>query len=74
MRVATVSLQRGLQQMGALCTAAALARLNQRNSIHWYGGHFASATPDTVVTEVVLCICALTVQISTALNRSHLVH
>jgi molybdopterin-dependent oxidoreductase alpha subunit len=38
------------------------------------GGNFASATPDTTVTEAGLRSCALTVQISTKLNRSHLVH
>jgi molybdopterin-dependent oxidoreductase alpha subunit len=38
------------------------------------GGNFASATPDTAVTEAALRNCALTVQISTKLNRSHLVH
>jgi molybdopterin-dependent oxidoreductase alpha subunit len=38
------------------------------------GGNFASATPDTAVTEAALRTCALTVQISTKLNRSHLVH
>ncbi len=38
------------------------------------GGNFASATPDTEVTEAALRNCALTVQISTKLNRSHLVH
>ncbi|WP_445166046.1 FdhF/YdeP family oxidoreductase [Mycolicibacterium sp. Dal123E01] len=38
------------------------------------GGNFASATPDTAVTEAALSTCALTVQISTKLNRSHLVH
>lgn len=38
------------------------------------GGNFASATPDTGVTEDALRNCALTVQISTKLNRSHLVH
>ncbi|HEV7361663.1 MAG TPA: FdhF/YdeP family oxidoreductase [Mycobacterium sp.] len=38
------------------------------------GGNFASATPDTAVTEAALHSCALTVQISTKLNRSHLVH
>ncbi|MBU3751249.1 MAG: FdhF/YdeP family oxidoreductase [Mycobacterium sp.] len=37
------------------------------------GGNFASATPDTAVTEAALRNCALTVQISTKLNRSHLV-
>ncbi|KAA0103759.1 FdhF/YdeP family oxidoreductase [Mycolicibacterium sp. P1-5] len=38
------------------------------------GGNFASATPDTAVTETALSTCALTVQISTKLNRSHVVH
>ncbi|MCI4675192.1 FdhF/YdeP family oxidoreductase [Candidatus Mycolicibacterium alkanivorans] len=38
------------------------------------GGNFASATPDTAVTESALSTCALTVQVSTKLNRSHLVH
>ncbi|MFM9036009.1 MAG: FdhF/YdeP family oxidoreductase [Mycobacterium sp.] len=36
------------------------------------GGNFASATPDTEVTEAALGNCALTVQVSTKLNRSHL--
>ncbi|MFF3226213.1 FdhF/YdeP family oxidoreductase [Nocardia suismassiliense] len=38
------------------------------------GGNFVSATPDTAVTEAALRNCALTVQISTKLNRSHVVH
>ncbi|OCB16585.1 hypothetical protein A5717_04160 [Mycolicibacterium porcinum] len=38
------------------------------------GGNFVSATPDTGVTEAGLRSCALTVQISTKLNRSHLIH
>jgi molybdopterin-dependent oxidoreductase alpha subunit len=38
------------------------------------GGNFAMATPDTAVTEAALRSCALTVQVSTKLNRSHLVH
>lgn len=38
------------------------------------GGNFAAATPDTGVTEAALRNCALTVQVSTKLNRSHLVH
>ena len=37
------------------------------------GGNFASATPDTAVTEAALRNCALTVQVSTKLNRSHVV-
>ena len=37
------------------------------------GGNFASATPDTAVTEAALRNCSLTVQVSTKLNRSHIV-
>jgi molybdopterin-dependent oxidoreductase alpha subunit len=37
------------------------------------GGNFASATPDTSATEEALRGCELTVQISTKLNRSHVV-
>ncbi|MGA5464764.1 FdhF/YdeP family oxidoreductase [Mycobacterium sp. NPDC050041] len=38
------------------------------------GGNFALATPDTAVTEAALRSCSLTVQVSTKLNRSHIVH
>lgn len=38
------------------------------------GGNFAEATPDTTYTAQALARCDLTVQISTKLNRSHLVH
>ena len=38
------------------------------------GGNFLSATPDTLYTADALRNCKLTVQISTKLNRSHLVH
>lgn len=38
------------------------------------GGNFLSATPDTEFTAKALQNCDLTVQISTKLNRSHLVH
>ncbi|WP_216897152.1 FdhF/YdeP family oxidoreductase [Nocardia alni] len=38
------------------------------------GGNFVSATPDTDLTEAALRGCALTVQVSTKLNRSHVVH
>lgn len=37
------------------------------------GGNFAAATPDSQATVVALRRCALTVQVSTKLNRSHLV-
>jgi molybdopterin-dependent oxidoreductase alpha subunit len=38
------------------------------------GGNFAAATPDTAATADALRRCALTVHVSTKLNRSHLVH
>lgn len=38
------------------------------------GGNFLSATPDTLYTAEALEKCALTVHISTKLNRSHLIH
>ncbi|WP_439030451.1 FdhF/YdeP family oxidoreductase [Gordonia terrae] len=37
------------------------------------GGNFVAATPDTEVTEAALRNCSLTVQVSTKLNRSHVV-
>ncbi|MFF2149202.1 FdhF/YdeP family oxidoreductase [Kitasatospora sp. NPDC058190] len=38
------------------------------------GGNFAQAAPDTPYTHEALGGCELTVQVSTKLNRSHLVH
>jgi molybdopterin-dependent oxidoreductase alpha subunit len=38
------------------------------------GGNFSLATPDTEATFAALRSCELTVQVSTKLNRSHLVH
>jgi molybdopterin-dependent oxidoreductase alpha subunit len=38
------------------------------------GGNFLSATPDTKYTAEALEKCALTVHVSTKLNRSHLIH
>ena len=38
------------------------------------GGNFISATPDTEYTAEALKKCSLTVQVSTKLNRSHLIH
>jgi molybdopterin-dependent oxidoreductase alpha subunit len=38
------------------------------------GGNFVRATPDSAFTEAALRQCSLTVQVSTKLNRSHLVH
>ena len=37
------------------------------------GGNFASATPDTYLTEAALARCVLTAHVSTKLNRSHLI-
>jgi molybdopterin-dependent oxidoreductase alpha subunit len=37
------------------------------------GGNFLSATPDTVYTSEAIRKCKLTVQVSTKLNRSHLI-
>jgi molybdopterin-dependent oxidoreductase alpha subunit len=37
------------------------------------GGNFVAATPDTAATEAAVRGCALTVQVSTKLNRSHVV-
>ncbi|HEY5154774.1 MAG TPA: FdhF/YdeP family oxidoreductase [Acidimicrobiales bacterium] len=37
------------------------------------GGNFARAAPDSLVTEAAMRSCALTVQVSTKLNRSHVV-
>jgi molybdopterin-dependent oxidoreductase alpha subunit len=38
------------------------------------GGNFSLATPDTATTFAALRNCELTVQVSTKLNRSHLIH
>lgn len=38
------------------------------------GGNFAAATPDADFTERALMQCDMTVQVSTKLNRSHVVH
>ncbi|HTF31945.1 MAG TPA: FdhF/YdeP family oxidoreductase, partial [Flavitalea sp.] len=38
------------------------------------GGNFLSATPDTTYTAQALMNCDLTVNVSTKLNRSHLIH
>ena len=38
------------------------------------GGNFVRATPDTALTDQALRRCALTVQIATKLNHSHLAH
>ena len=38
------------------------------------GGNFAAATPDSNITHAALRRCPLTVQVSTNLNRSHVIH
>ncbi|MGP6176046.1 FdhF/YdeP family oxidoreductase [Microbacterium sp. A196] len=38
------------------------------------GGNFVTAAPDTVFTAEAMSSCRLTVQVSTKLNRSHIVH
>ncbi len=38
------------------------------------GGNFAAATPDSNITHAALLQCPLTVQVSTKLNRSHVIH
>src|SRR5246500_4937265 len=57
-------------------TVAAIRAMRDRRATVFMGmgGNFASAAPDTDVTAAALRSCALTVQISTKLNRSHLVH
>ncbi len=51
------------------------AMQNEKATIFFaMGGNFLSATPDTLYTAAALRKCKLTVQVSTKLNRSHLVH
>ncbi|MGZ5135773.1 MAG: FdhF/YdeP family oxidoreductase, partial [Flavitalea sp.] len=54
----------------------AIAAMHQRRAKVFIamGGNFLSASPDTRFTAQALRNCDLTVQISTKLNRSHLVH
>ncbi|MEU8894712.1 FdhF/YdeP family oxidoreductase [Nocardia sp. NPDC048505] len=49
-------------------------RAGRAKVFYGMGGNFVSATPDTAVTEAALRGCGLTVQVSTKLNRSHVVH
>jgi molybdopterin-dependent oxidoreductase alpha subunit len=50
------------------------AMLNGGNKVFFaMGGNFATATPDTELTHQALRQCALTVNIATKLNRSHLI-
>jgi molybdopterin-dependent oxidoreductase alpha subunit len=57
-------------------TVAAIEAMyeNKAKVFFGMGGNFISATPDTNYTAQALQNCNLTVQVSTKLNRSHLVH
>ena len=62
-------------------TTAGLNAIESINAMHvrqarvfiGLGGNFAAATPDPAYTETALQRCRLTVQVSTKLNRSHVV-
>jgi molybdopterin-dependent oxidoreductase alpha subunit len=62
--------QHGLDTVG---TIAAMSRGDVKVFVGM-GGNFAMATPDPDATFAGLRSCDLTVQVSTKLNRSHLVH
>jgi formate dehydrogenase major subunit len=57
-------------------TIAAIKALHEGNAQVFIGlgGNFVSVAPDTSITEEALRNAALTVQVSTKLNRSHVVH
>ncbi|WP_227464764.1 FdhF/YdeP family oxidoreductase [Nocardioides lijunqiniae] len=59
-----------------LDTVASIKALNDGDAKFFMGlgGNFVSAAPDTSVTEDALRSADLTVQVSTKLNRSHVVH
>ncbi|WP_019340891.1 FdhF/YdeP family oxidoreductase [Stutzerimonas stutzeri] len=61
------------RQPGHNVVEAIAAMLDGRSKVFiGLGGNFAQATPDSLRTHQALQKCALTVQISTKLNRSHL--
>jgi len=60
----------GLDVVGAISAMEA----GRARVLFAMGGNFAAATPDAARTAAALRRCALTVQVSTKLNRSHLVH
>lgn len=63
------------RQAGHNTVEAIAAMLDGRSKVFiGLGGNFAQATPDSPRTHAALQSCALTVQISTKLNRSHLMH
>ena len=57
-------------------TVEAIKAMSERKAKVFFamGGNFLSATPDTEFTAKALRNCDLTVQVSTKLNRSHLIH
>ncbi|MCP9757541.1 hypothetical protein EGI26_20460 [Lacihabitans sp. CCS-44] len=63
------------QQHGYDVVEAIEAMYEQRAKVFFaLGGNFLSASPDTEYTAQALQNCNLTVQVSTKLNRSHLIH
>ncbi|HEV7797953.1 MAG TPA: FdhF/YdeP family oxidoreductase [Pyrinomonadaceae bacterium] len=56
-------------------TVNAIAAMHEKKARVFFalGGNFLSATPDTEFTAAALRRCSLTVQVSTKLNRGHLV-
>ncbi|HAN32303.1 MAG TPA: hypothetical protein DCQ06_11960, partial [Myxococcales bacterium] len=58
-----------------LAVVPAIEAMHRGEVSHFFalGGNFLSATPDTEYTAEALRRCAMTVQVSTKLNRSHLV-
>ena len=61
------------QGLDTVDTIAAMAR-GEIDVFVGMGGNFALAAPDSTATFAALRQCALTVHVSTKLNRSHLVH
>src|SRR5258708_12850191 len=59
--------------LGAVATIEAMHRGEMKVFIA-LGGNFALCTPDLSYTAEALRTCELTVQVSTKLNRSHVVH
>ncbi|WP_119718974.1 FdhF/YdeP family oxidoreductase [Cognatilysobacter tabacisoli] len=57
-------------------TVAAIEAMHDGRAAVFFamGGNFAAATPDSARVHAALQRCALTVQVSTKLNRSHVVH
>ena len=62
------------QKHGHDTVGAISAMLNEGGKVFFgMGGNFATATPDTELTHRALKNCALTVHVTTKLNRSHLI-